>query len=423
MLDSGSVARAYKRWGTQYTSAVFRYAAVPHEGRPTLLRGVFRFSRDAQGKDSTLDYEGLVLSSVSLAPEEALQAIKNIAEGNPVSGLDLSIPSQFRARSVEPFHEGLPSPSHMRGWDNEWPGVVAVLEAQEAKVNEPHGPLVKASLPLAMDPGEAINEWLGLEPEGISNFHRSVAVMLPDYRCRISAIVVAEKSTKVQFESSIPRNRLLLKAGAGYENRHHELSPKRHQDEFIVSTPKGFPERYGFYLLDSEDEEVLDWQEFYIGWAELPGNVKFEIPEQHLGYLVETGESVTLEYKELIKPGDWDRVMATVVAMTNTQGGRILVGVTDEAEIRGVADRFPSEDDLARALREWVDPYLECGISEISVQSKEIIMIEVPEGTQKPYFHKLRGPLVRRGSNNYPMPREESLNYGTILNRGAFSHW
>jgi len=93
------------------------------------------------------------------------------------------------------------------------------------------------------------------------------------------------------------------------------------------------------------------------------------------------------------------------VAFANAKGGTIVVGVSDEGEVVGVPGVFPSQDDLARALREWVEPDLDCRLERWKVRWKTVAIISVPEGTSKPYFHKERGPLIRRGSNNLPMKR------------------
>ena len=94
-----------------------------------------------------------------------------------------------------------------------------------------------------------------------------------------------------------------------------------------------------------------------------------------------------------------------MVAFANAKGGTIVVGVSDEGEVVGVPGVFPSQDDLARALREWVEPDLDCRLERWKVRGKTVAIISVPEGTSKPYFHKERGPLIRRGSNNLPMKR------------------
>ena len=93
------------------------------------------------------------------------------------------------------------------------------------------------------------------------------------------------------------------------------------------------------------------------------------------------------------------------MAFANAKGGTIVVGVSDEGEVVGVPGAFPSQDDLARALREWVEPDLDCRLERWKVRWKTVAIISVPEGTSKPYFHKERGPLIRRGSNNLPMKR------------------
>jgi len=68
-----------------------------------------------------------------------------------------------------------------------------------------------------------------------------------------------------------------------------------------------------------------------------------EESEENLENLIHGGESETLEFKEKV-PDKW-ALAATVTAFANSGGGRLLIGVTDSAEIVGcelekLADRF-----------------------------------------------------------------------------------
>lgn len=408
-MDTGFdlIREAFGRWEEQYASARFRYAAVPHDGKLTLLRGSLEFERDREGDASVRDYGAMTLEEVHYAPAKALEAIEDILAGLPVGGTRIESSSVAEVKPWNHRGRNLLAPSHEPSWKNEWPGFMAVLSQSQPVVNEPPGPLVKAKLPLIVQPRAAITDWIGYDAERISDLHRGVAVILPDFRARITEILLRENEARVTIDSSIPTDRLLLKASCRYEDLWEDLVPEVSEGRAVVPLDEGLPSSLAVFLLDSEADEVLDWQEAHLGWTDLPGNVRFELPKQQLDYLIEAGESATLEYKERVNPGEWSRVMEDIVAMANEDGGTILLGVSDDAEVKGIPGTFPTEDDLARAVREWVSPYVDCGVTPLDIQGRTVFLVEVPEGQEKPYFHRERGPLTRRGSNNFPMPREE----------------
>jgi hypothetical protein len=407
------IREAYGRWGEQYASARFRYAAVPHDGRLTLLRGSLEFRRDRPGKASVRDYGAMTLEEVHYAPEEALEAIEEILSGLSVRGTQIEVSSAAEVRPWNHRGRNLPAPSHERSWKNEWPGFMAVLGQRQPSVNEPNGPLAKADLPLIVQPRDAIADWIGYNPDEVNDLHRGVALVLPDFRARISEILLGESEARVTVETSIRADKLLLKSSYRYEDRWEETTPELSEGHAVVPLVEGLPSTLAVFLLDSEADEVLDWQEVYLGWTDLPSNVAFQLPKQRFDYLIEAGESDTLEYKELVNRGEWSRVMEDIVAMANHEGGNILIGVSNEAEVKGVLGSFPTEDDLARAVREWIHPYLDCDVTPVDLRGRTVLVVEVPEGREKPYFHRSKGPLVRRGSNNFPMPRDEVQGHFT----------
>lgn len=80
-------------------------------------------------------------------------------------------------------------------------------------------------------------------------------------------------------------------------------------------------------------------------------------------------ERVDLELKRFLDPTakrDRIRLVKEVVAMANTKGGRILVGVTDDGEHVGVPDRDRSNWDPA-PLGDHLDRYISPDRVEIGI--------------------------------------------------------
>ncbi|MCK4666233.1 putative DNA binding domain-containing protein, partial [Candidatus Dependentiae bacterium] len=98
---------------------------------------------------------------------------------------------------------------------------------------------------------------------------------------------------------------------------------------------------------------------------------------EDLDLIINEGEGLTVEFKESYTP----RISRDIVALSNTKGGYLLLGVADDGNIKGVklTNKLKSEIiDLARNC----EPSIE--IKEISSLGK-IIIIKIEEGSEKPY--------------------------------------
>jgi ATP-dependent DNA helicase RecG len=93
--------------------------------------------------------------------------------------------------------------------------------------------------------------------------------------------------------------------------------------------------------------------------------------------LIKEGESLTVEFKEKYSA----KIGSDIVALTNTKGGYILLGVTDDGQIKGetLTNKMKAEIiDLARNCEPSIN------IKKIK-QVDKVVVIEVVEGDEKPY--------------------------------------
>ncbi len=96
-----------------------------------------------------------------------------------------------------------------------------------------------------------------------------------------------------------------------------------------------------------------------------------------LQLLIAEGEGLTVEFKEKYT----SKIDRDVVALTNSKGGFIILGVNDSGKITGekLTNQMKAEiSSLARNCEPHID------ISKIS-QVDNAVVIEVPEGEEKPY--------------------------------------
>ena len=105
---------------------------------------------------------------------------------------------------------------------------------------------------------------------------------------------------------------------------------------------------------------------------------------RELKQLVTLGEGVSLEFKRRV-PRD-ARIAKEVIALANTQGGRILVGVDDDGTITGLDDSSEQEFMLRRAVRRCTSPEVEIRTERVVVAPRrDVILVSVPESTRKPH--------------------------------------
>lgn len=105
---------------------------------------------------------------------------------------------------------------------------------------------------------------------------------------------------------------------------------------------------------------------------------------QELKQLVSLGEGVSLEFKRRVPRAE--RIAKEVIALANTQGGRILLGVDDDGSIVGVDDAGEEEFVLNRALRDHAAPPVEYRMERVVIApGRDVILVVIPESTRKPH--------------------------------------
>jgi ATP-dependent DNA helicase RecG len=120
--------------------------------------------------------------------------------------------------------------------------------------------------------------------------------------------------------------------------------------------------------------------------------------------IIITGESSHLEFKsEQVKPDD---LAKEIVAFLNFQGGKILLGVEDDGTISGVS-RPDVEEWVINICRNNVVPSIIPGYQKLSVEGKDVVVLDIPAGLAKPYHTQKGDYYIRAGSTARKASREE----------------
>lgn len=95
--------------------------------------------------------------------------------------------------------------------------------------------------------------------------------------------------------------------------------------------------------------------------------------------LISTGETVTSEFKSDVK-GLSDRdLIAAVVALANTEGGNVLLGVEDNGKITGLNQKHQQTSGIPPLIANKTNPSLKVEVDKYEQDGKFIAHIQVPK--------------------------------------------
>ncbi|HEX2920695.1 MAG TPA: ATP-binding protein [Bacteroidales bacterium] len=107
--------------------------------------------------------------------------------------------------------------------------------------------------------------------------------------------------------------------------------------------------------------------------------------DNYLRKLIENGENQTLDFKFAIN--DSRKIARTLAAFSNTDGGRLLIGVRDNGSIAGIrSDEEMYMVDTAAHL--FVRPEVLFTTRQHTSGNRTILEVEVSKGENKPYQAK-----------------------------------
>jgi len=222
---------------------------------------------------------------------------------------------------------------------------------------------------------------------------------------------------------------------------------------YLSEVKKNFPNAMKLQCIPEEEElwRIENYQKFIQKRREMLANqlnhflnnisiiqedIKTEID---LNELIEAGESSILEFKSSlrwnVREGRADKkmeeiILKTISAFSNSEGGKLLIGVADDGEILGLQDDYntlkeANKDHFELHLRNLINNAFGKGFAtnNISVNfpvidETEICEIDIKEGS-KPLFlevanksgQKEKRFYVRSGNSSQDMDIDETANY------------
>ncbi len=122
--------------------------------------------------------------------------------------------------------------------------------------------------------------------------------------------------------------------------------------------------------------------------------------------IIASGEGYNAEFKVSI-PNKIKEITEEVCAFANASGGVVLIGVDDANTIKGITIDNAKRSAIQNSINE-ISPALKCDFNVVEVDGKNIAVIEVPSGQNKPYV--LSGAIyVRQGPNSQKLTTVEEM--------------
>ncbi|MGM0509352.1 MAG: RNA-binding domain-containing protein [Fusobacteriota bacterium] len=128
---------------------------------------------------------------------------------------------------------------------------------------------------------------------------------------------------------------------------------------------------------------------------------------------IKLGESKNMEFKKELPNGN--QLAKTVIAFSNTGGGKLIIGVDDSRNIIGIDDKdiFELQDKISSIIYDTCYPNIIPELYISNIKEKQLLVIEVYRGNLKPYYlksvGKKEGTYIRVGSTNRKASYENIL--------------
>jgi len=131
------------------------------------------------------------------------------------------------------------------------------------------------------------------------------------------------------------------------------------------------------------------------------------IPVDILEEIITLGEGYKAEFETTL--GEGGLTAETLCAFSNSKGGNLFIGIRDSGEPVGVHDKYLELTKIDKALALLI-PKPDILVRSVTFNKFQIIILEVREGKNKPYFININGKLqafIRTGAENNPASKKE----------------
>jgi Putative DNA-binding domain len=289
-----------------------------------------------------------------------------------------------------------------------WPAEVFIFEPSSSQNFPGNTHLVALDAPYYPSLDHVLSDLFEIRSQGWSNYFRGqVAIVLPDFRARISKLTIALACLRADFECRLVLATDLVVKVYAENSVGRLLQQTLHPNDFSIQVDLADTATFASLVLMSKPTgEVLDERTFQANasWRE-PG-VLVDVPEEEIEQIILTGESEALEFREKLDRGRPERLAKTAAAFANTKGGTIVFGVDDDHHVVGCSIQGMA-DTITNIIRSYCDPSPEFTTRVVRHEEKDLLLVKVAESIGRVHTVKDLGPFIRaNGTNRAPTSYE-----------------
>ena len=414
-----------------YSHALVSLVSRIGEGENEFLRGRVEFLRaPTLGSDTSTKIGPLLLERGFRPGKETVEVLEgllnHLASGIKQTGQPWN--GEFTGFQARPKISNVDEPgwlAHSRvGLPNAigeprfcaWPSIQAWASPPNANNGiDLAGPIVDSDAGIVSDPFQLMDEFLGASLKGWPGTHRGLWFLLPDFRGRFSRVELDGGSIKADFElGTLPLSDVKFMLNIDGRPSSGPLSPTEDRTVVVAQLPRTATS-VQLVIMDERRKEPIDWVNLVSDpWYVAP-EVRYTYSPEQVSWLVSRGESESLEFKEYPTEKsskkkhheDLRRIIETVVAFSNTNGGVILVCVTDDGRGSGV-DVDAARHSIIQSVRDQTEPLIQLEFEKSELEGMPVLLVKVPRGQDRPYTSRLSGAVhVRAGASNFRARSEE----------------
>jgi len=268
----------------------------------------------------------------------------------------------------------------------------------------PNFPLTGIGCPPYPNSDKAIEHLFNVVADKYQQIDRRLIITIPQFKAKIKSIKVSQNETEVEIEvkNTSLENIQIQYYLKGTDYTITTPAKKIEKNLLTIETPD-LPVTVLFIITDSKGD-VIDKKEINTEYMHGDPNVEVVIPDYTLKELIARGENKNLEFKGRL--GEPARFVRTVVAFTNTKGGRIILGVDEtNGKFVSVTEPDKSKITISNYIAQYCDPRIDVNFQYSD--ALKVLVVDVPEGSEKPYFLKDEGFFIRVGATNRHASRSE----------------
>lgn len=360
-----------------------------------------------------IDCGDFVLRDTVIDAAELFKAIRLGTPGLGAQDLPIALSAYSFSATRVPSRSGL----------SEWAGIAVEGSfngpRDRTRAPEPFEPVVGSNGEYFTDVWTAASDWTGVRPFHGSSDSRTYGLRLfvPDPRARIRQLSWGNDVLTVRSEVRATGLQLL----GGADTGRWERFALPLEETTYVQVPQGSTR---IEIAVAAGDEFID---FFRPWHDGESQHVIEMlggdPSDEASVVLDAiagGEGATVEFKPFVQLGDGKKiyeVASTIVAFSNTSGGRVLVGVADHGEVEDLgastafkkwAKRDANEEVVMKYARQLRHRAIDACASPtplvharvVRVRGAWVAVLAVERGPAPPYSSRDGKVYVRRSATS-----------------------